>query len=76
MELWNGGGESDGGGMFGVGETGGIFGEGVVNLECFKSFLKWCNLFSEIIWNSFTFLNLLDKNLKEENIVFEKEWKN
>ena len=27
-ELWNGGGESDGGGLFGVGETGGIFGEG------------------------------------------------
>ena len=28
-ELWNGGGESDGGGMFGVWETGEIFGEGV-----------------------------------------------
>ena len=32
-ELSNGGGESEGGGMFGVGETGGIFGEGVVSLE-------------------------------------------
>ena len=36
-ELWNGGGESDGGGggLFGVGETGGIFEEGAVSLESF-----------------------------------------
>ena len=64
-ELWNGGGESEGGGMFGVGETDGIFGEGVVNLEYLKYFIKWCNIFSEIIWNTLTFL-----------IYFIKFWKN
>ena len=72
-ELWNGGGESEGGGLFGVEVRGGIFGGGAVSLEYF---IKWWNLFSEFIWNFFHILNQLPKNFKEENTFFEKEWKN
>ena len=75
-ELWNGGGEREGGGHFGVGETGVIFGEGGVSLESLKDFFILCNLFSEIIWKTFNFLNLLHKISEEERNLFEKEWEN
>ena len=71
----NGGGESDGGGCLELERE-------VESLE--KEVWAWNVLnisthdaiFFQKLFDTFNFLNLLHKILKDENTVFEKEWKN